>query len=136
MENIVLRGYITTTSNKQSEDFVSKTSQKTAYLSLDPENSQLAKDFGLTEYTSEKDKVNFFMVKIVEKLKCYFSNDLDSEPVEIDASITQPNFKCEHQISLNIVQGENLGNKFYRLQAIMLPDGVNLEYIKPQNPFA
>jgi len=47
------------------------------------------------------------------------------------------NFKTKDDstISINIVKGENMGNVFYRLQAILVENASIIEPIEPENPF-
>ena len=48
-----------------------------------------------------------------------------------------PNFSTPENklMKFNIIEGENMGNKFYRLQAILVDDDSDIEYIQMENPF-
>ena len=61
MENLVIKGIISTTSNKQSKDFKSENPQKTAYLQLDEKNAKLLEEFGVQKYTS-KNSDDFYCI--------------------------------------------------------------------------
>lgn len=136
MKDLVIKGQITATSNKQSDKFVAKTPQKTAYLKLDAKNAKLAQEFGLQEYTPKDGGEPYFMVKIVEKLRAYYDNSNACD--KLDTSIETPNFKTPDnvEIGLALVQGENLGNKFYRLSAVKLSKSSDIETLEAANPFA
>lgn len=134
MENIVIEGIISTTSNKQSKEFRVENPQKTAYLELDEVNAKKLEDFGVSKYTS-KDGDDFFCLKVVEKLKLYFE-DKTNASVEHDASVNAPNFKTEGKVRMNIIKGEKTGNVFYRLQALLITTQNELVEIEAENPFA
>lgn len=136
MKDLVIKGQITTTSNKQSDKFVAKTPQKTAYLKLDEENAKKAEAFGLTKYTSQENNEDFFMVKVVTNLRAYYDNSRNCDKLE--TGVDSPNFKTKDgkEIGLALVQGENLGNVFYRLSAIKISESSDIETIEAENPFA
>lgn len=136
MKDLVIKGQITATSKKQSDKFVAKTPQKTAYLKLDAKNAKLAQEFGLQEYTPKDGGEPYFMVKIVEKLRAYYDDSKEYD--QLDTSIDTPNFKTSDgvEIGLAIVQGENLGNKFYRLSAVKLSSSSDILEVEAANPFA
>lgn len=136
MKDLVIKGQITTTSNKQSDKFVAKTPQKTAYLKLDEENAKKAEEFGLTKYTSKENNEDFFMVKVVTNLRAYYDNSRNCDKLE--TGVDSPNFKTKDgkEIGLALVQGENLGNVFYRLSAIKISESSDIETIEAENPFA
>ena len=54
------------------------------------------------------------------------------------AGVESNNFKTVDGIpvGLNIIKGENKGNEFYRIQALLLNKMEDLEEVKPTNPFA
>lgn len=133
MENLVIKGIISTTSNKQSEDFKSDSPQKTAYLQLDEKNAKLLGDFGVQKYTS-KNGEDFHCIKVIEKLKLYFDNSKGY--LEFESDVNQPNFKTEKEVKMNIIKGEKTGNTFYRLQALQINDVSDLVAIEAENPFA
>lgn len=136
MKDLVIKGQITTTSNKQSDKFVAKTPQKTAYLKLDEENAKKAESFGLTKYTSKENNEDFFMVKVVTNLRAYYDNSRHCDKLE--TSVDDPNFKSKDgkEIGLAIIQGENVGNVFYRLSAVKLSESSDIETLEAENPFA
>ena len=134
MENIVIEGIISTTSNKQSKDFKVKKKKKTAYLELDEVNEKKLEAFGVSKYTS-KDGDDFFCLKVVEKLKLYF-DDKTNVSVEHYAGINAPNFKTTGKVKMNVIKGEKTGNVFYRLQALMITTENELVEIEAENPFA
>src|SRR5699024_6391547 len=82
---------------------------------------------GLSEYTT-KDGISFFIVKSTDQIKCW----LNGEVVHvIDVSTNDDNFKFKdgYYATVNIVEGENMNNKFYRLNAIKLDNDTVLEDI-------
>ena len=133
MENLIISGIISTTSNKQSKDFKSENPQKTAYLQLDEKNAKLLEEFGVQKYTS-KNGDDFHCIKVIDKLKLYFYNS--KACVEFESDVNQPNFKTEKEVKMNIIKGEKTGNTFYRLQALQLDDTSDLVEIEAENPFA
>lgn len=133
MENLIISGIISTTSNKQSDQFRVENPQKTAYLLLDRENGAKLEEFGVTKYTSKTGE-DFYCLKVVEKLKLYFDDSKNS--IDMDASVNEPNFKTEDVIKMNVIKGEKTGNTFYRLQALLLNDSSDLVQIEAENPFA
>lgn len=134
MENIVIEGIISTTSNKQSKEFVVNNPQKTAYLELDEANEKKLVAFGVNKYTS-KEGDDFICLKVVEKLKLYF-DDKSKGSFEHDASISAPNFKTNGKVRMNVIKGEKAGNVFYRLQALLITTQNELVEIEAENPFA
>lgn len=134
MENILIEGIITTTSNKQSEKFEVKKPKKSVYITADKENSKKLKDFGLTEYTTKDNNEAFFIVKCVDELKLYF--DTENPAIPMNTTIQDDNFKTEKPIFMNIVKGENIGNVFYRLSAVLINEASDIIPIQPENPFA
>lgn len=137
MKDLVIKGQITATSNKQSDKFTAKTPQKTAYLKLDEANAKKAESFGLTKYTPEDGGEPFFMVKVVENLRAYY--DTKSKVADrLSTTIQDPNFRTpeDKEISLCLIQGENLGNVFYRLSAVKLDSSADIVNIEAENPFA
>ena len=133
MENLIISGIISTTSNKQSKDFKSENQQKTAYLELDEENANKLEKFGVRKYTSKTGE-DFYCLKIVEKLKVYF--DKSKASINLDAGVDVANFKTEKSIQMNVIKGEKTGNTFYRLQALLLNELEDLVQIEAENPFA
>ena len=133
MENLIISGIISTTSNKQSAEFRAENPQKTAYLLLDQENADKLEKFGVRKYTSKTGE-DFYCLKLVEKLKLYFDDSKNA--VIADTSVDDPNFKTEKVIKMNVIKGEKTGNTFYRLQALLLNDSSDLVQIEAENPFA
>lgn len=133
MENLIISGIISTTSNKQSAQFRVENPQKTAYLLLDQENADKLEEFGVTKYTSKTGE-DFYCLKLVEKLKLYFDDSKDA--LIADTSVDDPNFKTEKVVKMNVIKGEKTGNTFYRLQALLLNDSSDLVQIEAENPFA
>lgn len=133
MENLIIEGIISTTSNKQSSEFKVEKPQKTAYLLLDKENADKLEKFGVRRYTSKTGE-DFYCLKIVEQLKVYF--DKSKASMTVDAGVDVPNFKTEKVIKMNVIKGEKTGNTFYRLQALLLNELEDLVQIEAENPFA
>lgn len=133
MENLIIEGIISTTSNKQSSEFKVEKPQKTAYLLLDKENADKLEKFGVRRYTSKTGE-DFYCLKIVEQLKVYF--DKSKASMSVDAGVDVPNFKTEKVIKMNVIKGEKTGNTFYRLQALLLNELEDLVQIEAENPFA
>lgn len=133
MENLIIEGIISTTSNKQSSEFKVEKPQKTAYLLLDKENADKLEKFGVRKYTSKTGE-DFYCLKIVEQLKVYF--DKSKANITVDASVDVANFKTEKVIKMNVIKGQKTGNTFYRLQALLLNGLEDLVQIEAENPFA
>ena len=133
MENLIIEGIISTTSNKQSSEFKVEKPQKTAYLLLDKENADKLEKFGVRRYTSKTGE-DFYCLKIVEQLKVYF--DKSKASITVDAGVDVANFKTEKVIKMNVIKGEKTGNTFYRLQAMLLNELEDLVQIEAENPFA
>lgn len=133
MENLIIEGIISTTSNKQSSEFKVEKPQKTAYLLLDKENADKLEKFGVRKYTSKTGE-DFYCLKVVEQLKVYF--DKSKASITVDAGVDVANFKTEKVIKMNVIKGEKTGNTFYRLQALLLNELEDLVQIEAENPFA
>ena len=138
MENINVNVTITATSNKQNSQYKIENPKKSVYIS--PENKkekQKLIDFGLTEYTS-KDGEKFFIVKATDKIKCWLNGQVVEE---LPTSIEDPNFKFEQgkYLTVNLIQGENMKNKFYRINAIKFDNDTLLQHayqpIEEECPF-
>lgn len=138
MKNIVITGKITATSKKQDSRFKQVNPTKTAYIEADEKNSQALEAFGLTKYTSVDDGKDFFIIKLSSNLVAYLDNTNNSTSLADLASVDSPNFNTgEDDIQMNIIQGENMGNEFYRVQALLLPQGLSMiQSIEASNPFA
>lgn len=138
MENINVNVTITATSNKQNSQFKVENPKKSVYIS--PENEtekQKLIDFGLTEYTSKNGK-SFFIVKATDKIKCWLNGKVVEE---LPTSIQDPNFKFEEgkYLTVNLIEGENMSNKFYRINAIKFDNDTLLQHayqpIEEECPF-
>lgn len=138
MKNINVNVTITATSNKQNSRYRIENPKKSVYIS--PENEterQKLIDIGLTEYTS-KDGENFFIVKATDKIKCWLNGQVVEE---LPTSIEDPNFKFEQgkYLTVNIIQSENMKNKFYRINAIKFDNDTLLQHayqpIEEECPF-
>lgn len=143
IENIVVTGAITATSNKLSSEYPTEQPHKTAYFTVIEEDRKACEDFGLTEYTSEKDGKNFFCAKLSTAVTCYIkstgqqikTSGLVESVSEDGALVSTPNFKTAEDIMINLIKSENKGNIFYRIQALLLDNVEDIEIIVPQNPF-
>ena len=135
MENITAIVKISATSNKVSDKFKQETSTKTVYVTADADNTKVLQDFGLQLYTS-KDSGDFFILKFAAKTLLYIPGEDSPVSFAEEVSTTTPNFNSgDKTVGVNIVKGVNMGNEFYRLQALQAtPD--TFEFIKPENPFA
>lgn len=138
MENITTLVNITATSNKKSDNY--DTQRKTVYFI--PKNETERKkliNFGLTEYTpKDANEKPFFIVKMTELIKFWRNGSVLTTQ---DTSINDINFKFVDGLyaRVNIIKSSNLGNDFYRINAIeltknQLPDDL-IEYVTETNPF-
>ena len=141
MQNLVIEAIITATSKKQDGEFQQQVPTKTAYLKADETNSKLLEDFGLTRYTSKEDQEDYFIVKFPQNVVLYFPNGLGERRPDLSLvthnDVETNNFRTpeDKPLKLNILKGENKGNIFYRLQAILVDSVEDIEEIKPENPF-
>lgn len=137
MKNIVFNGIITATSKKQSEDFVSRVKTKTAYLEVDEKTAIELENFGLTKYSSREDGAEFFIVKFSSNLVGYTGSGDEHIDLSDLAGIESANFKASQPIGISLIEGENLKNKFYRIDALLLSQDLReLEKLERKNPFA
>lgn len=142
LTNLIVEVQITATSNRESEDFKAEVPTKTAYLKADEAQSAKMVEFGMTQYTSEEDNTPFFILKCARNIAVYL-NGKDEEPVIRSGEIylednrRNPNFKTpdDKTVKINIIKGENKGNVFCRLQAILVDDYSDIEIVVPENPF-
>ena len=134
LKTVVVNGFISATSNKVSDKFPQKNQTKTAYIVPNsPEDAEKLKQFGLHEYgTDEK----FFIVKTPVKGISVWAQGKKLSP--LDTSVDTPNFKSTDKgpVGLAITEGENMGNKFYRLTAVNVIQESDIESIEETNPFA
>lgn len=131
MQNLIITGKINTTSNRQDDRFKQDNPTKTAYITVIESDVQKLKDFGLTEYTTRDGKENFFIIKLPQELSLVKGNKM----TKLSGSTDTPNIKTSKDLKMNIIQGENKGNKFYRLQAIQVENYTDVEFIRQENPF-
>lgn len=141
--SINLIGKISATSNKVSEDFKQETPTKTFYIvPKDKKEIEKLEKFGLPLYTpKEKGAESYTIVKSAKTVKHYKSAK-DEAPqkiivlVEDENGQTIPNLYTEENVIFNItkVKAQKGKNDFYRLTAILAPDGTILE-VEATNPF-
>lgn len=141
MENITVKAQITATSKKSNGDFKQEILTKTAYVKTDAENAQKLVDFGLTKYTSRDNNEDYFVIKFPANLMVYNTLGFgekrpDLSQVTLDGQETN-NFKTPDNkpLMLNIIKGNHKNNDFFRLQAIRVESDLDIEEIKPENPF-
>lgn len=136
METIAIKGVITSTSNKVSEDYKSENPKKSVYLVLDEKSSKVAKEFGLTEYESKKDKTKFFVVKSSSNVKIIDVEGNIINEFSGDVSEKNPNFSSnEKEVKLAIMKSNKSGNDFTRLYAIGVNDILDVTVNEMTNPF-
>lgn len=137
MENLVIRGQVTATSKKQSEEFKAEFPKKTAYLKIHEDDVKKAVTFGLRMYTPKDGGEDFFMVKLPENITIYVKGAKGVEPEKLDGGLETPNFKTadDKSLSLNIIRGEKSGNLFFRLQAIQITESGDIQDVIAENPF-
>mgnify|MGYP006961860080 CR=1 FL=1 len=131
MENKVFTVAISSTSKKEKEF---KSNRLTAYIvpaSEDEKNKMV--EFGLNPYTSTDDET-FFIMKTSAKIRLYMDNS--NGYVELDGTDQGDLFKTKpnETVKINVIVGENKGNRFYRLQSILDTDNV-ITKIESENPF-
>lgn len=137
MESLNIIGELTTTSNKQSEDFVSAVKSKTGYFEITDEK-EIAKalDFGLKQYTSKEDGNDFFICKLSQEIRVY-NGQGGKKPIMLQpATIDDVNFKTNGVVTLNFIKGNKNNNNFIRLSAIKVETEMDIELIEAENPFA
>lgn len=137
MRNITFNGIITATSKKQSEDYVARVKTKTAYLEVDEKTAIELENFGLTKYSSREDSAEFFIVKFSSNLVGYTGAGDEHIDLSDLAGLETANFKTNQPIGISVIEGENLKNKFYRIDALLLSQDLReLEKLERKNPFA
>lgn len=130
MENIILTGTITSTSNKSTKF---EATNKIAYVTLaSTEEYKKALDFGLNIYESE-DKTRFIIVKLPKKLSIYIGN----RQYKYNSGIEDPNFYTTNDIGLNLIKGvsDKNNSSYIRLTALNLNSIDELQEVKQVNPF-
>ena len=137
MESMTFVGTITATSNKVNEKFKTDNPTKTAYITVgNPKDVVKMKEFGLTHYSSQENPdEEFFIVKLSREVKVYDSFDKTAEPTILSGLTDTPNFKTR-EVAMNLLKGENVGNDFYRINALSIADPTDIETIEAENPFA
>lgn len=137
MESILFEGQITATSNKTDGKFKTENPTKTAYLKVDDvAEQQKLIDFGLTLYSSNTNPdEKFFIVKLSREVKLYNALDKNEKPTIKSGLTDTPNFKTD-VVAMNLLKGENMGNDFYRVNAILVSTPNDIEDIEAENPFA
>lgn len=131
MENKVFTVQISSTSKKQKEF---SSNRLTAYIvPADEAEKNKMVEFGLNPYTSANDEV-FFIMKTSAKIRLYM--DGSNGYVELDGTDQGDLFKTKpnETVKINVIVGENKGNKFYRLQSILDTENV-ITKIESENPF-
>lgn len=131
MENKVFTVAISSTSKKEKEF---KSNRLTAYIvPADEQEKNKMIEFGLNPYTSSDDET-FFIMKTSAKIRLYMDNS--NGYVELDGTDQGDLFKTKpnETVKINVIVGENKGNKFYRLQSILDTDNV-ITKIESENPF-
>lgn len=137
--NVVVKGQVSATSNKVDNRFKNEDPTKTAYLIVnDPVEVQKLIDFGLTQYSSKTDDTKFFIVKLPKEVAIYIKGADGNPPEKYSGRLDSPNFSTVEgkDLNLNIIQGENTGNKFFRLQAIQIEETSDFIEVQQTNPFA
>lgn len=139
LENLVIQGIITATSNKQDQEFIQEVPTKTVYLKVDEPTSKKLQEFGLTEYSSKSDGEKFFIIGIVREPMIYNPQGIgykDPSLSLINGDEGQnPNYKTSESIGLNVIKGEFRGNNFYKIQALRLENRDQIEKVEAENPF-
>lgn len=131
MENKVFNVMISSTSKKEKEF---KSNRLTAYIvPADEAEKNKMIEFGLNPYTSADDEV-FFIMKTSAKIRLYM--DGSNNFVELDGTEQGDLFKTKpnETVKINVIVGENKGNKFYRLQSILDTNDA-ITKIESENPF-
>lgn len=135
--NILVKAFIQSTSNKINDDNKQKVDTKTLYISV-PNQKDITRltDFGLTLYSSREDNSEFFIIKGAEKVKVY---DAEGNIVERKLTTDLPNFTSNDKlVGLNITHitpDKKNHNSFFRITAIKVSDYDDLVEIEPKNPF-
>ena len=131
MENKVFTVAISSTSKKEKEF---KSNRLTAYIvPADEAEKNKMIEFGLNPYTSADDET-FFIMKTSAKIRLYMDNS--NGYVELDGTDQGDLFKTKpnETVKINVIVGENKGNRFYRLQSILDTNNV-ITKIESENPF-
>jgi len=134
MENLIIKGKVSATSNKVDDKYQQESPTKTAYVEVsDPNIVQAMENFGLTQYTSRDNETDFFIIKCPKQVTLVKGNQMR----KLSGGVETPNFKTadDKEFKMNIIKGNNKGNDFFRLQAILVNDYEEVENIMMENPF-
>lgn len=134
MENLIVKGKVSATSNKVDDKYQQESPTKTAYVEVsDPNIVQAMENFGLRQYTSRDNQTNFFIIKCPKQMTLVKGNQMR----KLSGGVETPNFKTagDKEFKMNIIKGNNKGNDFFRLQAILVDDYGEVENIMMENPF-
>lgn len=135
MEQIIVRGQITGTSNKQQEGATGAPRKSIYFKPADEQNrAKLLAEGGLREYES-KDGEKFFIFKCSEKLTIWLNKE-DSEV--LPSSVNDPNFKTDKDIEVALIEGksEKFNTKYVRAFALRVDSLDDIKKVEKQNPFA
>ena len=136
LDNILITGIITATSNRQS-DMYNTDPRKTAYLKVDKEEDRdKLVEFGLVEYTTKDTEEPFFIVKMSEEVSLYMRNK--KSPIsKLDTSSLSENFETIKPVGIAILKGKsNKGkNTYNRIYALKVDSQSDIVVREPQNPF-
>ena len=137
LENIIVKGIITATSNKQKKGFDSDP-RKTIYFNVvDEKDRQALKEFGITEYTpTDKKEEPFYIVKASEEIKLYQVGKKEYV-TSLDTSSTSNNFSTgDSVVGISILKGKSeMGNAYKRVYAILVKNLEDIKMLEPENPF-
>ena len=136
LQTLVVKGQITATSNKISEEFKQQKPTKTIYFnaaSVEDENKLI--EFGLQAYTSKDDNETFFIAKAPAKGIQVWCQGKQLEPLNVE--IESPNFKSADgvEIGLAITKGQKMNRDFYRVSAVDVVLESDIEPVEMTNPF-
>lgn len=119
---IVVRGIITATSDKQSEDFEAAKELKTVHFTVADSEKEKLEAFGIREYGTDH---KYFMAKLSEKfkhngvVKSGLAQTLANVDKETGEIIDNPNFHSDGRIvALALFKGVKSKNTFYRVTQI------------------
>lgn len=136
LETLTIKGQITATSNRVSEEFRQQTPTKTIYFNAaSHEDEKKLIDFGLQAYTSKSDNEMFFIAKAPAKGIQVWCQGEQLEPLKVD--IESPNFKSVdgNVIGLAITKGQKMNRDFYRVSAVNVVLESDIEPVEMTNPF-
>ena len=135
IEQLIIKGRITATSNRQNENFKSDP-RKTAYITVSSDNDRKKlTEFGLTEYTSREDNTTFFIIKMSEIVRIYDRKGVQLE--SLDTNSQSDNFSTSKEIGIAILRGKSnvTKNTYNRIFALQVDTVDDIETVAPKNPF-